>query len=433
MPPEFFDLFARDLEVKSDRIFREYHARYSRVVDVIRATFDEFWVTCGIASIGRFDGSVLAVDGSMYYVPMGNGGIFYVVRSMAIGSDGIEVKKLATDFDYTPDSSFRAHMVIQRKMEWLEHLAALEAIESGFRGVILIDGSIYGRIVHIPLEVGFIHDRDLMLRYFRDLYRLMRVCEKHKIPIIGISKESRTSFLRAYLIEKILIDIAEDFGLDLDDILHILNLARESKARAFSEIRNRGLDKTLVGELIREYVSRRPDFQLIMNFAKTPGYTRPLILGMPHRWRRYYRVMKKNPVAFLKSSFPISSERQGFLDWALKVLEMMMGLPAIVSFHVLPSRLDTPMRIDVPAWTLGIDRNVSDAVRSEEIKADVSWILEVIGGGYCGVENYNIWLTAVDQRVKISRDVFESLYLSKFEEVIGRSATARGYRRVRFP
>mgnify|MGYP007013811906 CR=1 FL=1 len=117
----------------------------------------------------------------------------------------------------------------------------------------------------------------------------------------------------------------------------------------------------------------------------------------------------------------------------LKVLEMMMGLPAIVSFHVLPSRLDTPMRIDVPAWTLGIDRNVSDAVRSEEIKADVSWILEVIGGGYCGVENYNIWLTAVDQRVKISRDVFESLYLSKFEEVIGRSATARGYRRVRFP
>lgn len=57
----------------------------------------------------------------------------------------------------------------------------------------------------------------------------------------------------------------------------------------------------------------------------------------------------------------------------------------------------------------------------------------MLAAGYCGLDNYNIWLKAVDDEVKLRREVFENLYLPKFEEIVGRFATPRGYRRVRFP
>ena len=60
-------------------------------------------------------------------------------------------------------------------------------------------------------------------------------------------------------------------------------------------------------------------------------------------------------------------------------------------------------------------------------------VLKLLSAGYCGLGNYNIWLTAVDNEVKLSRVDFEELYLKKFEEIIGKKATPRGYRRVRYP
>ena len=431
--PEFFDLFVRELLDKSERISREYYARYSSAVELIRDAFRDFWVTYALRSAGLPNIPILAVDSSMYYVLMGNGGFFYVVRALALGHPDVEYRKLVTDFDYTSDPNYRAHTIIQRKMEWLEHLVALEAVESGFRGVILIDGSLYGRIVHIPLETGFIHDRDFMLRYFEDLYRFLQVCERNNVLVIGISKESRTSYLRTYLVRRIIMEKAGELGLDMGDVMDIFRLARENKKKVFKEIKNRGLEGSIIEELFREYISRRPDFQMIINFANTTGYTKPLILGMPSRWERYHRIMRNNPKGFLRSYFPISSRREGFMDWGLKVIRKIMELPAIISFHILLNRADTPMRIDLPAWALGINKKAREAIWAEEAKVNLSRILDIISAGYCGLENYNIWLKAVDERVKIHRDIFDNLYLPKFEEVIGRLATARGYRRVRFP
>ncbi|MBS7613080.1 hypothetical protein KEJ48_02375, partial [Candidatus Bathyarchaeota archaeon] len=43
----------------------------------------------------------------------------------------------------------------------------------------------------------------------------------------------------------------------------------------------------------------------------------------------------------------ISSRNTDFIKWASHVIERLLKLPAIVSFYILPSSLDTPMRIDV--------------------------------------------------------------------------------------
>jgi hypothetical protein len=127
------------------------------------------------------------------------------------------------------------------------------------------------------------------------------------------------------------------------------------------------------------------------------------------------------------------SRSEEFVDRAVEVVQRIPRMPAIVSFHILPSLNDTPMRIDVPAWQLGIDKTLFEVGWPEDASVDVSDILRLISAGYCGPENYNIWLKAADDGVRLSREIFENVYLQKFEEIVGVFITSRGYRRVRFP
>jgi hypothetical protein len=91
------------------------------------------------------------------------------------------------------------------------------------------------------------------------------------------------------------------------------------------------------------------------------------------------------------------------------------------------------MRIDIPSWVFGIEKRIPDVGWPEVVSVNLNEVLRLISAGYCGLENYNIWLKAVDDEVKLRKDIFENLYLPKFEEVVGKFATSRGYRRVRFP
>jgi hypothetical protein len=51
--------------------------------------------------------------------------------------------------------------------------------------------------------------------------------------------------------------------------------------------------------------------------------------------------------------------------------------------------------------------------------------LEIISAGYCGPENYNIWLKAAHDGVRLSSEVFERLYFGKIMEIFG------SYKKVR--
>jgi len=212
-------------------------------------------------------------------------------------------------------------------------------------------------------------------------------------------------------------------------------LAIDNRRIAVKELEKieRERDVGILRDLIEELFARRPDFQLILSYAETAGYTMPLMLGASIRWKRFYERMVRDPESFVRSNFPVSSRDRNFVEWALRVVENIPNLSAIVSFHLLPVINDTPMRIDIPAWVFGIEERLSEVGWPEAVNVDIDRILKLISAGYCGLENYNVWLKAVDDEVKLRRDVFENLYLPKFEEIVGRFATPRGYRRVRFP
>ncbi len=430
--PDFLESYLKELSSKSERIKEEYNnSKLSRITSELRVAFDEYWINTDLPNSTPTDFSVLAVDSSSQHVVTSNGGIFYVVRAFAQSKDK-KYRKIVADFDFTSDSMYEAVHIIHRKMEWLEHEVALEAINDGFEGYILLDGSIYGRLVHIPIETGYVNDRAFMLKYFETLIKLLESCRENCIPIIGISKESRTSFFREFLIKIVAEKLIDEIGLSKAELERLLSLALDDKRRAVKEL-EKLKHSSILKEIMEELLARRPDFQLILSYARSTGYTTPLILGASARWRRSYRRIVINPEGFIKSNFPISSIDRDFVKWARSIVEKIPDLPAVISFHLLPAINDTPMRVDIPAWVFGIKKKLSEVGWPEEADIDISEILRLISAGYCGLENYNIWLKSADDIVKLKRDVFENLYLSKFEEIVGRFATPRGYRRVRFP
>jgi len=432
--PEFFELYTNELNTKSDRIKKDYNAKSSKLSLKLEEKFKNFWINTSLPSSSSSEFSVIAVDSSSQHIVMSNGGIFYVVRALAL-SKYKRYRELISDFDFTSDSAYDAAHIIHRKMEWLEHRVALQAIQDGFDGLILFDGSIYGRLVHIPIETGYVNDRAFMLKYFETVIELLETCRKDDIPIIGISKESRTAFFREFLIKVIASEMVDEIEMDAKELEKLLSLALDDKKKAMEELEKleENFRYDILRDLINELFARRPDFQLILSYAEAVGYTTPLMLGASIRWRRSYDRILRNPLSFIESSFPISSRDRNFVDWALTIVKEIPKLPAIISFHLLPAVDDTPMRIDIPSWVFGIEKRISEVGWPEVVSVNLSEVLRLISAGYCGLENYNIWLKAVDERVKLRKDIFENLYLPKFEEVVGRSATSRGYRRVRFP
>lgn len=429
--PEFLDSYIRELSSKSERIREEYEYRSSKLASELKRAFERFWIDFNLSNISPSEFSVMAMDSSSAHLVTSNGGIFYVVRAIAL-SKNEKHREVVADFDFTADSTYDAAHLIHRKMEWLEHRVALQAVRDGFDGFLLFDGSIYGRLAHIPIETGYVNDRDFMLRYFETVIELLDVCKEKEIPIIGVSKESRTAFFREFLVKSIFNEVKDELRTGSE---RLLSLALDDKKKAIEELQK--LEKVgkvgILKELVEELLARKPDFQLILTYASSAGYTMPLKLGATLRWRRSYKSMIRDPKDFAKSNFPVASGEKDFIDWAVKVVKKILELPSIVSFHILPALNDTPMRIDVPAWVFGLDDRLSEVGWPEPAKVDIEDILNILAAGYCGLDNYNIWLKAVDDEVKLRREVFENLYLPKFEEIVGRFATPRGYRRVRFP
>jgi hypothetical protein len=132
-----------------------------------------------------------------------------------------------------------------------------------------------------------------------------------------------------------------------------------------------------------------------------------------------------SPEAFLNSHFPICSQNEEFVKNAKGVIAKISDLPAIISFHVLPSLNDTPIRVDVPAWCFGLKDKLFDIGWPEKVNVDVSNVLEIISAGYFGPENYNVWLKAAHDGVKLSSEDFKNLYLRKLMEISGSYKTVR--------
>ena len=441
--PDFLDEFASSVGSKKEALKeRILKGKPNLLQDAFRKHFAPLWkplekveeYTSNVGELG-----VTAVDSSLYMNLMSTGGIFYVIRSLAVCRDK-ENKRLQTNVFFTKSGLLEAYYYIGTKMEMLEFQAAIDALERGFEcSAILIDGSLYGRAMHVPVETKIEEDRTTVLEFFKTYAELLDLCRKKGILIAGVSKESRATFYRDFLLKQIFIEELEKTDIEAGDkhrLGAIFPEVLENEKTAFSKFRKlkqKQASKLETIELIlTELASSRPDYQLVMNFAENVGYTQPLVLGPSTRAAERMRPFSLNPKKYVMNNFPITVRERGteFIDWATETISRIPSFPSFVSFYLLMDVRDSPMRIDVPCW----EQPLSKTGWPKPIDVDLQALLKIMVSGYCGLDAYNLWLKNVDERVKLKRRVVDELYFPYMERLFqSKIIRGRGYRRVRFP
>ena len=441
--PEFLDEFASSIISKQDAVKdKVLKGTPNPLADRFREKFPSFWVDIGDQAklgVGISELSVMAVDSSVYSNLLSTGGVFYVVRSLAVCRD-VEYKRLESDVFFSRGGSVTDRDFISVKMEMLEFQVAIDALKSGYDcGTILIDGSLYGRLVHIPLESKVEEERLVLIDYFRVYRELLDLCRKNNVLLVGVAKESRSTSFRDFLLSLVYKEELEKLDIDDDDARKLKPLFMEvvdnftSGLQKFEKFGQKyGVKLETIRMILEELARSRPDYQLVMNFAESVGYTKPLLLGSPPRLARKLEALRSDAKSYVRKNFPntLRERGKGFVDEAAQVIAGIPDFPAIVSFYVLFDRRDSPIRIDIPCW----GQRLVDVGWHKPVSMDLEAVLKVLATGYCGLDCHNLWLKNVDERVRLKKKTVDNIYVPYMEKLFGEKIIrGRSYRRVRFP
>ena len=237
-----------------------------------------------IAEVTAPEKEVVAVDGSRGIRPFASGAVFYVARALAIfGKDSY--RTVDVDAFLSKAKSTDIQVFVNRKMEWLEFEAAVKAIEEGNLSnvAVLMDGSLFGRLSHLPRDQPAEGMRGFMVDYFETFHKLLTLSKKRNILLLGVSKDSRSSFLRDYLLNGILdrelkaLGIPESVKLTLFRIFQDVFNTPSQAFESFGKLKDEHGEKLRkVEQILWEAYSARTDHQLIRTYVEQPGHTIPI-------------------------------------------------------------------------------------------------------------------------------------------------------------
>ena len=391
---------------------------------------------------------VLASDSSFLteeYAP-GVSVLLARVAAALYGSDGKEREKL--DLDLIPFVGVRdLRNVASRVGETMEHEALAEMIDQTTgEFVVLLDGSLLAREFTAVLSLGRIPS-SLVARYIDAISNLMTSCWERGIQVVGISKDSRAYHLRSFLISDL-------FEKEKDRLSHILpetDMTRITSAwgsletgpakalSSLSELNERhdGRLRRLM-QIASEMRRHKSDFSVIMRHLKKEGMSKPLMVG-PYTTdsKATFASLSSNPDRLARRAARDSEDPERTAERIRTSIDQIRELPTIATFCAVLSPRDEPIRIDVPAWTFGLDFKIPDL---EGVNSLDPYDLEMNGfrrimatliKGYASSEIHNIWLADVDRTVKLRRNTFLEVYEPMiWRELEWMELHTRGERRV---
>ncbi|MBN2230293.1 MAG: DNA double-strand break repair nuclease NurA [Candidatus Thorarchaeota archaeon] len=410
--------------------------------DLLGPLASQNWFGLPVESLDPPDG-VVGTDGSIATRPLWNGATWWITRGLAL-SNGGDIRHLDSGIIPMTVSAGKVDRYTSLRMEYCENAVALESANREDTKYILLDGSLFGRLQHLPIALGIPQDELFLLSYYDQLLILLERCRERGIGIIAVSKDSKVShFLRALILDKIK-DVTRHAQTTItpdmiERIKHAVmspdyppgiakGLLRELKQK-------KGKDWDAIASLVE--IAQHPisDHVLMQALLRGKGYTRPFLMTMTDHPRRTLMSAFSNTDGYIAKRYGSVIEASDDPDeiWQLarRVLPRLRELPAIVTFHARLHPSDTPIRVDIPAWMVGQEENIWEPTLPKFLECNVTDVMEVLTGGYGGPENYNIWLKRVDEKVRLRRETVDRLYKRVIENEINSDfAYNRGYRRV---
>jgi len=450
--PKFLDLFVSEIRKQKSRLKeRLERGQISGLDSDFKDLLVKNWNPLPQLETG--DANLVAVDGSRAVREYANGSRFYVVRAFGLSSTGQKSRALETGVFLSQGNEQSIRSYISQKTESVEIRLALEAIPrlAGSKKLILIDGSLFGRMMHLLRDSPVEGDRASLLGFVDTYSRLFEACRRQNVILMGVSKDSRADFVRNLLLTQICRNELHSLSSSLApqeirDLKTCVAKIEDNPAVSFGILKRvRGKYRSILDgfeEILAEHTHSRPDFQLILNFAPEPGYCTPVELAATKDFQRDLKIMARTPESFIRRRFKKAliehRHREGeFLTYATDVINRLLKFPTIVSFHLLFDTRDTPLRIDVPSWVLTNETQLSNLKENRFVK-DVHGTLQelvcMLKSSYAGLSDYNVWLKRVDEEVKLRLKDVDAIYERVLEKELGLTLIhTRGYRRVKYP
>ncbi len=420
--PHFLDLFLNELQEKRDALRRRLTGEESTDLDgLIKNAFQKEWRD--LPSENKPDLRVIAVDSGRSTREYASGSFMYICRANAITSWGTTHRRVSSNAHMITSPREQLIDLASIRSEHIEHQVALEAVqEASDVDLVLIDGSLYGRITHVPISFNYPDEKELYLRYMQTFMELLEECRKRKILILGISKDSVARHLTRILLESLKNDILKDLSpalsaQDLDQLTQLLDTEKKQSISARSALKALPLSNNqydLVWDLLYELRRPRPDFSLIHAWTETAGFTTPI---EPYPDVPLFKYESKDPAAYVRRRFVNAyndyDREQDFEEWAIPVMKDFFQIPTFVTFCAKLAHNDTPMRIDMPAFSVGLPTRISQISSSRLLDPPPNRVTEVLGtlrGEYGGLELYNVYLVKADQEARLPMTDVRTLY-----------------------
>jgi len=409
----FFSMFAEKLPKSiKDLVPMEPHGSWARSLYLSR------WNPYSASS--NPNSAVVVCDGSLGESSFMGGLVAWVARAVAhiYARDG----SVAT----MPDVAVEVGYMLEGQslfMKSLELQVLRKAVEKALwdhkRVFAVFDGSLYLTFFHyLPRLESVV---GMFERYLKELGLLLQLSREDGVAILGLSKDSDVSYLRARILLDALLGVDADVGREL--------ALRERSVRRIAErLRSRveGLPKeSLLRSYLMEFELGFSDEGLYSEIASEPGFTTPLLLAPQTHF--VTEEIERGTRSWWESTFRKRLERSEKLSPLMGALDGFYALPPIAIFYWKPRPELGAYRVDTPSNLLGYrgdcgslqediftdDRGL-EAVQS--LVATLNWLSR---------EPYVVNpLTEVDAIVRFDR----RLYKQAYEPVIIEELRKKGFK-----
>lgn len=402
--------------------------------------------------------SVVAVDASMDTRQYAGGVTVIYARALALEFRPLDRSRgervAARTFDVFPETGpyDLARNLSSRLAEHLEHLAAIQAMETLEPGVLLLDGSLAGR--HIASVFNFTRHGWFAAEYALAYSRMLELARQRGWRVLAVAKTSRAAPMRDLALREIFNDLMSRLSA-LDpatesDLREAWDLAVrdpvvgvEVALNAAEERPELSADLIQLAHLFYEKHLRHSDVDVIRRYVKGVGRTPAMLVGpYTEPARMLVDSMRDHPREFAqRASSPeaarraLSGEEAEDLEGkALRAVREAISLPTPVTVYARFREGDDPMKLEFPCWGLGVNSpwHVAPPERLVEQEGEVvEWLVGVARAGYAGPRFHNVWLERVDRRVKLRAGTVEALYERYLWRELGELVPhSRGERRV---
>lgn len=420
--PHFLDLFLKELQEKREAFRRRLTGDEATELDgLLKEAFLNEWQD--LPSTKKQDLRVIAVDSGRAIRYYASGTFMYICRASAITSWGGKTRHVTSNAHIISSPRERLIDLVSLRSEHVEHQVALETIKSSDDvELVLVDGSLYGRISHVPISYAYPGEEELYLRYMQTFIQLLEECRMRKILILGISKDSVARHLTKLILEKLKLELLKNLepalsSKELDQLSQYFDTDKKQAVSIRSILRGLSLSRAqhdLIWDFFHELQRPRPDFLLMSVWAETAGYTTPI---EPYPDVPLFKYESKNPAAYVRRRFTNAynnyENEQDFEKWAVPVMQDTFNLPTFVTFCAKLAHNDTPMRIDMPAFSAGLPTRISEISSSRLLSPPprrVTEVLQILQGEYGGPELYNVFLVRADQDARLPVGDVATLY-----------------------